>query len=157
MVRARALLFFGVGSSGIWPGTRPTRFSLLGLSAQASSDPSELYFRASTAGPHDVAVGLSHSGRSLATVRALELARGGRRSPWALPMTCAPRCTRCRTTSSAPRSRTRVTVTALSSRVAQLCIIDAMYLLAARLRGAPRDYQQVNRRMESLLRLPERR
>jgi len=158
MVRARALLFFGVGSSGILARDAAMRFSLLGLSAQALSDPSELYFRAATAGPRDVAVGLSHSGRSLATVRALELARGGEALTVGIanylrsPLHAVSDYFFC---TSFPE--TRVTVTALSSRVAQLCIIDAMYLLAARLRGAPRDYQQVNRRMESLLRLPERK
>ncbi len=134
------------------------RFSLLGLPAQALSDPSEVFFRAATAGQRDVAVGLSHSGRSLATVRALELARGGEALTVGIanylrsPLHAASDFFFC---TSFPE--TRVTVTALSSRVAQLCLIDAMYLLATRLRRAPRDYEQVNRRMESLLRLPERR
>jgi DNA-binding MurR/RpiR family transcriptional regulator len=158
MVRARALLFFGVGSSGILARDAAMRFSLLGVPAQALSDPSEVYFRAATARQSEVAVGLSHSGRSLATVRALELAREGQALTIGIsnylrsPLHAAADFFFC---TSFPE--TRVTVTALSSRVAQLCLIDAMYLLAARLRGAPRDYEQVNRRMESLLRLPERR
>ena len=56
---------------------------------------------------------------------------------------------------SFPESRVRVT--ALSSRIAQLGLLDAMYLLAARLRRSPMDYQRINSRMEALLRLPERR
>jgi DNA-binding MurR/RpiR family transcriptional regulator len=158
MVRARALLFFGVGSSGILARDAAMRFSLLGLNAQALSDPSEVYFRAATAGRREVALGLSHSGRSLVTVRALQLARGGGALTVGIanylrsPLHAASDYFFC---TSFPE--TRVTVTALSSRVAQLCIIDALYLLAASLRGAPRDYEQVNRRMESLLRLPERR
>jgi DNA-binding MurR/RpiR family transcriptional regulator len=158
IVRARNLLFFGVGSSGILARDAAMRFSLLGLSARALSDPSEVYFRAATAGPRDVAVGLSHSGRTLVTVRALQLARSGQALTVGIanylrsPLQAAADYFFC---TSFPE--TRVTVTALSSRVAQLCLIDAMYLLAARLRGAPRDYEQVNRRMESLLRLPERR
>jgi len=157
MVRARALLFFGVGSSGILARDAAMRFSLLGVPAQALSDPSEVYFRAATARQSEVAVGLSHSGRSLATVRALELAREGQALTIGIsnylrsPLHAASDFFFC---TSFPE--TRVTVTALSSRVAQLCLIDAMYLLAARLRGAPRDYEQVNRRMEKLLRLPER-
>jgi DNA-binding MurR/RpiR family transcriptional regulator len=157
MIRARALLFFGVGSSGILARDAAMRFSLLGLPAQALSDPSEVYFRAATAGPRDVAVGLSHSGRSLVTVRALELARGGSALTIGIanylrsPLHAVSDFFFC---TSFPE--TRVTVTALSSRVAQLCLIDAMYLLATRLRRAPRDYEQVNRRMEGLLRLPER-
>jgi RpiR family carbohydrate utilization transcriptional regulator len=157
MVRARALLFFGVGSSGILARDAAMRFSLLGLPARALSDPSEVFFRAATARQNEVAVGLSHSGRSLATVHALELAREGQALTIGIsnylrsPLHAASDFFFC---TSFPE--TRVTVTALSSRVAQLCLIDAMYLLAARLRGAPRDYEQVNRRMEKLLRLPER-
>jgi DNA-binding MurR/RpiR family transcriptional regulator len=157
MVRARALLFFGVGSSGILARDAAMRFSLLGLPAQALSDPSEVYFHAATAGERDVAVGLSHSGRSLVTVRALQLARSGKALTVGIanylrsPLHAVSDFFFC---TSFPE--TRVTVTALSSRVAQLCLIDAMYLLAARLRRASRDLQQVDRRMESLLRLPER-
>jgi RpiR family carbohydrate utilization transcriptional regulator len=157
MTRARALLFFGVGSSGILARDAAMRFSLLGLPAQALSDPSEVFFRAATAGEGEVAVGLSHSGRSVATVRALELARSGGALTVGIsnylrsPLHAASDYFFC---TSFPE--TRVKVTALSSRVAQLCLIDAMFLLATRLRRAPRDYEQVNRRMESLLRLPER-
>jgi DNA-binding MurR/RpiR family transcriptional regulator len=158
MARARTLLFFGVGSSGILARDAAMRFSLLGLNAQALSDPSEVFFRAATAGPRDVAVGLSHSGRSLATVRALQLAKSGGALTVGIanylrsPLHAASDYFFC---TSFPE--TRVTVTALSSRVAQLCLFDAMYLLAARQRGAPPDYEQVNRRVESLLRVPERR
>ena len=157
MTRSRALLFFGVGSSGILARDAAMRFSLLGLPAQAVSDPSEVFFRASTARQRDAAIGISHSGRTLVTVRALELARScgaltiGISNYLQSPLHAASSFFFC---TSFPE--TRVTVTALSSRVAQLCLVDAMYLLATRFRRGSRNYEQVNRRMEGLLRLPER-
>jgi DNA-binding MurR/RpiR family transcriptional regulator len=158
MCRARRLFFFGVGSSGFIARDAAMRFSLLGLPAQAPTDPSELFHRACTAGQRDVAVGISHSGRTRLTVRALELARAAQAATIGIsnylrsPLQAASGLFFC---TSFPEAR--VTVTALSSRVAQLCLIDALYLLAARLRRGPQNYERVNRRMEGLLRLPEGR
>lgn len=157
MARARRLLFVGIGSSGFIAREAAMRFSLLDLPAQALTDPSEIFFRVSAAGVRDAAVGISHSGRTLITVRALELARGRGAATVGIanyldsPLAAAAGFFFC---TSFPESR--VTVTALSSRIAQLCIVDAMYLLAARLRRGPLDYEQINLGMEGLLRLPER-
>ena len=158
MCRARRLVFFGVGSSGFIARDAAMRFSLLGLPAQAPSDASEILHQACTLGERDVAVGISHSGRTRLTVRALELARAARAATIGVsnylksPLHAASGLFFC---TSFPEAR--VTVTALSSRVAQLCLIDALFLLATRQRKAPLDYERVNRRMESLLRLPEGR
>ena len=157
MAQARRLLFFGVGSSGFFARDAAMRFALLGFRAQVLTDPSEIFFHASTAGERDVAVGISHSGRTRITVQALELARAhgaltvGISNYLKSPLHAAASFFFC---TSFPESR--VTVTALSSRVAQLCLIDAMFLLATRFRKGPLDYDRINRGMEGLLRLPER-
>lgn len=48
-------------------------------------------------------------------------------------------------------------VAALSSRTAQLCVLDALYLLAARHARTSWDVEQVNALTERMLRLKSRR
>jgi len=157
ILQARSVVFLGVGSSGFIAREAAMRFSMLGLPAHAFTDASELFFRASTSGQRDVVIGISHSGRTLLTVRALELARAngaltvGISNYLDSPLQAASLYFFC---TSFPESRVRVT--SLSSRIAQLGILDALYLLAARFRKGSADYERINARMESLLRVPER-
>jgi DNA-binding MurR/RpiR family transcriptional regulator len=157
ILQARSVVFLGIGSSGFIAREAAMRFSMLGLPAYAFTDASEMYFRCSTSGQRDVVIGISHSGRTVLTVRALELARTngaltiGISNYLDSPLQAASSYFFC---TSFPESR--VQVTSLSSRIAQLGLVDALYLLAARFRKGSADYERINARMESLLRVPER-
>jgi RpiR family carbohydrate utilization transcriptional regulator len=152
---ARRLYFFGIGSSGFLARDAGMRFSFLGFRAQAFSDPNEIFFHAAAAGKGDVAVGISHSGRTTITVEALRMAREKHavtvglsnylRSPLQAQSTYFF-CT------SFPESR--VKIAALSSRLAQMCLLDTLYLLCARRRGGLDEIEKMNEHLERVLRYP---
>jgi DNA-binding MurR/RpiR family transcriptional regulator len=50
-----------------------------------------------------------------------------------------------------------VKVSALSSRIAQMCLVDVIYLLCARCRGPSGNVDNLDRHLEDLLRFPEKR
>jgi DNA-binding MurR/RpiR family transcriptional regulator len=153
---ASRLSFFGVGSSGFLARDAGMRFSIVGFRAQAFTDPNEIFFHAVESRHGDAAIGISHSGRTAVTVEALRLAKAGGAVTVGLSNYLGSPlheqsdhffCT------SFPESR--VKIAALSSRVAQLCILDALYLLCARCRGTVEEIEGVNDRLERLLRYPE--
>jgi RpiR family carbohydrate utilization transcriptional regulator len=154
---ARRLYFFGIGSSGFIARDAGMRFSFLGFSAQAFTDPNEIFYHAADSGAADLAVGISHSGRTVITVEALRLARANQAVTVGLsnylgsPLEAESRYFFC---TSFPESQ--VKITALSSRIAQMCVLDALYLLCARRRGRVREVERMNRRLEELLRYAAR-
>jgi DNA-binding MurR/RpiR family transcriptional regulator len=149
------LLFFGLGSSGSLARDAAMRFSFLGYKAQAFSDPNEIFFHARASGRGDVAVGVSHSGRTRITVEALRQARERGAATIGLsnylrsPLQTESRYFFC---TSFPESR--VKIAALSSRVAQLCVLDTLYLLCARRREDLEQIEKMNDHLERVLRYP---
>lgn len=156
IVRCRRLVFVGVGSSGHIAGDAALRFAQLDLPAEAHSDPYHVLNQSSRAGPKDVVFGISHSGRSAITVQALQLAMQNGAMTMGIsnypksPLNQASRIFFC---TSFPEAR--VKVAALSSRVAQIGLLDTLYLLVARkLRGPLDKVNRLNSHAEKLLRLP---
>jgi RpiR family carbohydrate utilization transcriptional regulator len=157
LASAHRLYFFGLGGSGFLARDAGMRFSFLGYCAQGFSDPNEIFFHAVRAGEGDAAVGISHSGRTAVTVEALRLAgESGATTIGVSNYLGSPLhrrsghffCT------SFPESRVRIA--ALSSRLAQMCILDTLYLLCARIRGGFEEIEEINERLERLLRHPAR-
>jgi len=153
---AKRTVFFGIGSSGYIAGDAALRFSQLDLQATAYSDSYGMMNQALGLGKGDVAVGISHSGRSDMTIFALKQtsSRGattiGISNYMKSPLEAASSIFLC---SSFPESR--VKVAALSSRIAQMCLIDALYLLTARYMKVPlRKVEELNAAAEKLLRRP---
>jgi len=150
----RRLIFFGIGASGYVALDEALRFSYLDVQAEGYVDTSQILLQAMRVRPADVVIGVSHSGRSSITVEGLKIAqdRGGvtvgvsnyPRSP----LRDASRYFFC---TSFPE--TRVKVAALSSRAAQLCVLDALYLLTARHIRYLWDVEKVNALTERMLRL----
>ena len=103
---------------------------------------------------NDAAVGISHSGRSAITVEALKIAgengalTAGISNYLKSPLNKYSRYFFC--TSFYENS---VKVAAISSRIAQLCLIDALYLLAARYKNNVWDIENLNTLTEKLLRI----
>lgn len=154
---APRLLMFGLGGSGYVAHDSALRFSYLDFNAEAYSDSAQILLHALRLRPNDVAIGISHSGRTTVTVEGLQVAHekgaatiGIANNPRS-PLKEASTWFFC---TSFPDSRVKMAV--LSSRLAQLCIIDALYLLAARHREQLWDVARVNDELDRMLRIKSR-
>jgi DNA-binding MurR/RpiR family transcriptional regulator len=72
---AKAIYFFGVGSSGLTAESAKHKFMRIGLNVDAFTNNHFMYIKSSLMQPGDFAVGLSHSGNSVETTKALRLAK----------------------------------------------------------------------------------
>lgn len=154
----KRLVFFGIGGSGYVAQDEALRFSYLDFPAEGFVDASQILLQSVRVRPGDVAIGISHSGRSSVTVEGLAIAREkggvtiGISNYMRSPLRAASRFFFC---TSFPE--TRVKVAALSSRTAQLCVLDALYLLSARHARTIWDVDAVNALTERMLRFKARR
>lgn len=127
------LILCGIGSSGHLAADAALRFAHLGFHADAYLDSYQMLVQIIQAGRNAVVVGLSHSGRSRATVEGMKLARKNRAKTIGIsnygksPLSQVSDIMLC-TAFAEPRVR----VAALSSRISQMCLIDALYVLVAR-------------------------
>lgn len=154
----RRLILFGMGGSGNVARDAALRFSYLDFQAEGFDDASQILLQAMRVRAGDVVIGVSHSGRSSITVEGLKIARDrgaltiGVSNYLRSPLRDASRYFFC---TSFPE--TRVKVAALSSRTAQLCVLDALFLLCARHARSTWDVEKVNALTERMLRLKARR
>jgi len=72
---SRAVYFFGVGSSGITAEDAKNKFMRIGYNVDALTNNHFMYMKASLLQPGDLAIGISHSGSSIETAKALQLAK----------------------------------------------------------------------------------
>ena len=156
VARCRRVAFFGIGASGNTAQEGALRLAHLDVPAEACIDSYRIVNQAVRLTKGDVAVGVSHSGRSVVTVKALELARRGGATTVGIsnylksPLHEASDIFLCTSF-----SESRVKAAALSSQIAQICLLDAMYVLVARYRKTRIGLPDVlNSHIESLLRLP---
>jgi RpiR family carbohydrate utilization transcriptional regulator len=132
--RARNVAVFGSGSSGSIAVAASHRLSLLGISCQAHTDPYEQIIAASFLTQDDLAIAISHSGTSRITVDALRIA--SKKGAFTVAITNyanSPLTQTASLTLLTSLHEKRVHVATLTSRVAQLTLIDCLYItLAAR-------------------------
>ena len=72
---SNAIYFFGVGSSGISAESAKYKYMRIGLNVDAFTDNHGMYIKASLLQRGDIAIGISHSGEAVETVKTLELAQ----------------------------------------------------------------------------------
>lgn len=151
--QAERVMFFGIGSSGYLALDAAMRFSQLGMRSSAFVDPTEIVFHACASRPGDVAIALSHSGRTSITVQgsALVKERGGT-TVGITNYIDTPLAGKCDYLLCTSFPETEVKITAIRSRIAQMCLIDTLFLLAARDTKPDIDYDRVNRITERVLR-----
>jgi RpiR family transcriptional regulator, carbohydrate utilization regulator len=157
LAHANRIVFFGIGSSGNIAHDAALRFSLLDIQAEAYSDPQHVVVQSLRMHKNEIAVGISHSGRSEMIVQALQIAAGNgaktlgisnyQRSPLH-QVSGIFLCT--------AFAESRVKVAALSSRIAQMCLVDTLYLLTARCCKSLKKAEVFNEYAEKMLRLPAR-
>ena len=150
---ARRLVFFGIGSSGHICKDAALRFALLDIQAESYSDSQEIIIQSLRLTKDDVAIGLSHSGRSQITVEALKMAKdSGAMTIGISNYLKSPLDSYADMFFCTSFAENRVKVAALSSRIAQMCLLDALYLLTARSRKVFKNVELMNRYSEGLLR-----
>ncbi len=133
IARARRCAVYGLGSSAYVARDTALRLAHLGIDARADDGALETAISALQLGKRDVAIGISHSGRSATTVESLQAAR--RRGALTVGISNyqpSPLSEASDLFFALAFAESRVRAAALSSRVSQVCLIDALYLLVAR-------------------------
>lgn len=153
--RCNRTAFFGIASSGHIARDAAFRLSLLGTDAQAYTNHVEALGRAMNLRKGDLALGISHSGRSVTPVRALRLAAENGATTVGIsnyPNTPLAKASDIYFCTAFRESRVRAA--ALSSRVCQVCVVDALYLLVARSVRDLSHTEQINDMTEKDSRFP---
>lgn len=151
--RAERLMFLGIGSSGYIAHDAALRFSHLGFHADAYIDTYEMLVQVVQSKAGTVVVGLSHSGRSRSTVEGLKIARAHGAATIGLcnyPSSPLGKVSDVMFCTAFPE--TAVRTAALSSRLSQMCLVDALYVLVARRRKRSNGTRQLDSIMEDVLR-----
>lgn len=152
LLSARQIVFFGVGSSVPIAIDAYYRLLRIGLTVSVVTDPHMQSVTASQLAKRDVAFLISHTGRTEETLSILETVKAGVARSIGLtsfrdtPFTRG--CDHCLITAS---SETAFRVEAMTSRIAHLSVIDALYVtLATRLsKRSSRVLDQTNRAIET--------
>jgi DNA-binding MurR/RpiR family transcriptional regulator len=154
LLQGKKLVFFGIGSSGNIARDAALRFSHLDLQAEAYIDPMLMLIQSRRLRKNDVACGISHSGRSIITVESLRLSQqSGAVTIGISNYSKSPLNRFSRYFFCTAFQENMVRVAALSSRIAQMCLIDALYLLAARHKKDLWDVEDLNMLAEDILRV----
>ncbi len=125
----RRLLFFGVGGSGCIALDGQHKFIKIGYLAMAFSDSNLQAMAASVLTPKDVVVAISHSGASKDILMALEIARNsGARTIAITNYGRSPIVDIAEVVLFTSSNETAFNSDALSSRIAELSIIDMLYI-----------------------------
>ena len=128
IMNARRIVIFGLGNSAAIAMDAAHKFLRLGLDAQACCDNHMQAIIASHLGRGSVAIGVSHSGASRDIIEALELAKANRATT--ICITNHGNSPIMRTSDIVLHTKsdeTRRSILAMSSRIAQLAIFDAIY------------------------------
>lgn len=155
--RSDLLVFLGIGGSGHIARDSALRFSHLGIHADAYTEPMHLLVRTLKLKSNSVVVGISHSGRSVLTVKGLEFAKSngavtvGISNYPASPLKRASNVFFCTSF-----HENEVRAIAISSRVGQICLLDSLYALVARYKKTLPDPEALNDLVEENFRFPNR-
>lgn len=128
MVAAERIEVYGVGTAAPVADDAAARFLRLGLNVKAVTDPHAQAVSAGFTGPRVTTLTISHTGRTNDTLTATRLARdAGARTICVTNYGRSPLSEICEVVLHTAASETRHHVEAMSSRVAQLLIIDVLY------------------------------
>lgn len=151
---AKRVVFFGIGGSGIIANDAALRFSHLDIQAESYSDPLQIILQAKRLKKDTAAFGISHSGRTSIVVEALGIAsENGARTIGISNYMNSPLNQVCSFYLCTSFAENTVKVAALSSNIAQLCVIDVLYLLAAKYKRKIWDVENLDYVIEKTLRI----
>ncbi len=132
MLGAAQICFYGVGASGLVALDAQQKFMRIGLVCHAYADTHLQATQAALLGPGDVAVGISHSGQTKDTLEVMQLAKEN--GAMTIALTNFPRSALARTAEVKLLTSVRETTFrsgALASRLAQLTVIDTLFMAVA--------------------------
>lgn len=158
--RSRKVLFLGIGASGLVARLAAQRLLTLGIAAVAVEDPYAQIFATGNLGPHDVVVGISHTGETAAIIEAIRRARQKRARTVILtnyPHSPLAQEGALQLTTAFPEHR--INAATSSSIVAQLAVITSLYFILGSWGGrkARKLAREAEARTKKLLRAPRRR
>ena len=131
---ANRIVFFGVGTSSVIAIDAQYRLAQLGKATAACTDSLFMNVTAANLEPRDVAVGISHSGNTKATVDALRRAKNAGAATVAITSFAHSHLAReCEKRLIVFSDEKNYPVEAVSARMAHMCIIDALMLCLASL------------------------
>lgn len=128
LLKARRIFIFGVGGSAAVASDVQHKFMRLGLDATAYSDMNVQAIAAAYAGRDDVIFAISHSGSSKAVVDNTKLAKSNGATVISLSsMGKSPLTELADVSLFTVANETRYRIVAISSRIAELTLIDTLY------------------------------
>ncbi|MCD8010427.1 MAG: MurR/RpiR family transcriptional regulator [Lachnospiraceae bacterium] len=129
LASAKRIVFFGIGSSSPLAQDSAYRFSRAGFPAEAIADPHIARITASMLSSDSAVVGISHTGRSAETVSAMTLAKkSGAKTISVTSFLKSPLTALCDVNLVIASSETAVLNEAISSRIAQIVVLDSLYV-----------------------------
>ncbi|MDE0238079.1 MAG: MurR/RpiR family transcriptional regulator [bacterium] len=135
LVSARSIIFLGAGASAAVAFDAAFRFRTLGHRAEFHSDSHMQLTAARFLRPGDVALAISHSGSTRETLTALEAASsGGAHTVTITTFARSPLAELADHVLLAGGTESEFRIAAVSSRLAHLAVVDALFVAAARLR-----------------------
>ncbi len=150
MTSAQRIVFFASGGSLVSALDAYGRFLRIGLPVRLDLDSHSQVLQAALLGKGDVGFGISHSGRSREPVECLSIARQlGARTIAITGRQPSPIADRADTVLLTVSSETRYREEAMASRIAQLSLIDTLYVLVA-LRRPGTSVEALRRTSEAL-------
>lgn len=132
LMKAKHIEFYGVGSSAPIALDAYYRFMRIGFKAYAATDPHVSRISASMLDSECVVVGISHTGRTMDTVRDIEIAKSkGARIICITSYQDSPIARLSDAKLIISTSETKLMKEAISSRIAQIVLLDSLYTCVA--------------------------
>jgi len=132
ILKAKRIEFYGVGSSSTLAQDAYYRFMRIGLPVYAAVDPHISRVSASNLDKDCLAIGISYKGRTIDTIETLKIAK--RKGAKTMCITCFPLSPITKTSDIKliiPTSEAKIMREAISSRIAQIALIDSLYAVVA--------------------------
>lgn len=148
---ARRVCIYGLGNSHAVALDLQHKLNRLGLDAAAFTDPHLQAINASYCGPEDLVFAISHSGSSRDIVDSVRIARArGARIITLTSMGVSPLQREADIALFTASQETRYRIVALSSRIAQITLVDVIYTIAAmRKEGAVEGFHRVEQALQA--------
>lgn len=138
LIEARQIDLFGQAASSLTAQDLQLKLSRIGCSVSHSPDPHLSVTMAALRGADDVAIAFSHGGETAETLRALEVARdAGALAVAVTSVNDSPLALGADVVLLTQAQESPFRMAAMSSRIAQLALVDVLFVRAVQLRGEP--------------------
>lgn len=129
---ANSIDIYGAGGSGAMALDAHHKFLRIGVRSFVVTDSHLMVMSSSLLGPHSAVLGFSHSGKTMAVIQAFRLAKErGARTILITNTANSPLTKYCDVILAAVAQGSPITGENAAARVAQLCILDTLFVLVA--------------------------